>query len=191
MDSANQSDIRPKATSWRGHALAVCGALVLTACAGVNPLAKKSAPLVVPRCAQDDSVCQSVRRPDSDTLRPRARPAQGDTLRVTGNTASEFDQASAADTATAGDTSATVDRPLGTTIASLGDVAEQGFWLKTPLVTRRFEGRVRWEKNGKSVNVTLIPKGGEKSGGSQISLSAMRLLDIPLTALPKLVVYVR
>ena len=78
---------------------------------------------------------------------------------------------------------------LGTTIASLGDVAEPGFWLKTPLVKTAGKGRVEYPANGKSAQVDLIPIPGEAGAGSRISLSAMRLLGADLTDLPELVVY--
>ncbi len=79
---------------------------------------------------------------------------------------------------------------LGTTIASLGDPAEPGFWLKTPLVTEPRQGRVVYAVSGRSVQVQLLPSGGPAGGGSQVSLAAMRLLDAPLTGLPELEVYV-
>lgn len=78
---------------------------------------------------------------------------------------------------------------LGTTIASLGDVAEPGFWLKTPLVKTAGKGRVEYPATGKSAQVDLIPIPGEAGAGSRISLSAMRLLGADLTDLPELVVY--
>ncbi|WP_339856784.1 hypothetical protein [Roseovarius nubinhibens] len=78
---------------------------------------------------------------------------------------------------------------LGTTIASLGDVAESGFWLKTPLAKTAGKGRVEYPATGKSAQVDLIPIPGEAGAGSRISLSAMRLLGADLTDLPELVVY--
>ena len=71
---------------------------------------------------------------------------------------------------------------LGTTIAALGSPAQVGFWLKTPLVKKERTGRVVVLETGKSAKVTLIPLTGEGSG-SQLSLSAMRLLELPLTGL--------
>jgi hypothetical protein len=78
---------------------------------------------------------------------------------------------------------------LCTTIASLGNPAEQGFWIKTPLVQGATKGRIEYPATGKSVEVDLIPLGGPATGGSQVSLAAMRLLGAPLTALPELVVF--
>ena len=81
------------------------------------------------------------------------------------------------------------DGRIGTTIASLGDPAEAGFWVKTSLVSAPTKGRVVYVSSGRSVQVDLIPLDGPAGGGSQISLAAMRLLDAPLTGLPELVVY--
>ncbi|NRB03241.1 MAG: hypothetical protein HRU30_08250 [Rhodobacteraceae bacterium] len=65
---------------------------------------------------------------------------------------------------------------LGTTVVSLGNPAEPGLWLKTPLVSREQPGRVT--KGGGSVNVTLIPIEGAATAGSRMSLAAMQALGI-------------
>ncbi|ETX14504.1 hypothetical protein OCH239_02775 [Roseivivax halodurans JCM 10272] len=78
---------------------------------------------------------------------------------------------------------------LGTTVASLGDPASQGFWLETPLVDAETEGRVVYPETGESASVTLRPIPGEPGAGSRISLAAMRLIEAPLTDLPTLEVY--
>ena len=75
------------------------------------------------------------------------------------------------------------EQGLGVTIATLGPPAEPGIWIKTPLVSDIAMGRAEYGANGKTVNLELRPSGGEAGSGSQISLAAMRLLDIPLTAL--------
>lgn len=77
---------------------------------------------------------------------------------------------------------------LGTTVASLGSPTEPGFWLKTPLVTSQTAGRVTNTANGKSSAVTLIPIDGPATGGSRLSLPAMRLIEAPLTELVDLTV---
>jgi len=77
---------------------------------------------------------------------------------------------------------------LGETVAALGDPIEPGFWLKTPLVTAEQPGILE-RAGGATVQVTLLPLGGPATGGSQISLSAMRALDIGLTELITLKVY--
>lgn len=71
--------------------------------------------------------------------------------------------------------------PLGATVASLGNPAEAGLWLKTPLARVQQMGVVTF--NGKRVNVTLIPIEGEASAGSRMSLHAFQALGAPLTDL--------
>lgn len=103
------------------------------------------------------------------------------------------------DTTTAEDRAAAVEAPvepagetaLGTTNVSLGPPAEPGIWLKTGLVSELVEGRVENPATGKSVSLELRPSGGEASAGSQMSLAAMRLLDLPLTALADVAVFAK
>ena len=104
-------------------------------------------------------------------------------------TAEEFDTTSEEDRAAAVEAPAAPGAvALGTTIASLGSPTVPGIWLETGLVTELAQGRVETAE-GASVAVELRPSGGAASAGSQISLAAMRLLDVPLTALPELTVY--
>ncbi|WP_406720962.1 MULTISPECIES: hypothetical protein [Thioclava] len=100
------------------------------------------------------------------------------------HTAQSLDQASAGERAAAMATS-TGGTKLGTTVASLGDPTQAGFWLKTSLVKTQTKGRVTLS-NGKSVQVMLLPA---EDGASQLSLSALRMLDVSLTDLPTLTVY--
>lgn len=74
-------------------------------------------------------------------------------------------------------------KSLGTTVASLGSPTEPGFWLKTPLVKTETTGRVTNKANGKSSAVTLIPIDGPATGGSRMSLPAMRLIGASVTDL--------
>lgn len=76
--------------------------------------------------------------------------------------------------------------PLGRTVASLGDAAEPGLWLKTPLVTQEGPGRVTYPATGKSAVVMLIPIEGPLTAGSRLSLQAMQALGAPLTDLPEI-----
>ena len=78
---------------------------------------------------------------------------------------------------------------LGTTNVALGPPADPGIWLKTGLVSTLQEGRVVYPTNGNAVTLELRPSGGDSSAGSQMSLAAMRLLNIPLTALADVEVY--
>ena len=108
----------------------------------------------------------------------------------TANTAAEFDTTTAEDRAAAlavpepaGETS------LGTTLATLGDPSDPGIWLLTPLVSELVMGRVEVPGTGKTAVMELRPSGGEPGSGSEISLPAMRLLEIPLTAIQELAVF--
>lgn len=83
---------------------------------------------------------------------------------------------------------ASAERRLGTTVASLGDPSQPGFWVKTPLVKSETDGRVVNPANGKSAKVRLIPMGGA-GGGSQVSLPALQLIGVSLTDLPTLELY--
>ncbi len=73
---------------------------------------------------------------------------------------------------------------LGVTIASLGNAAEPGGWLKTPLVQQPGEGQVSYQ--GRSVTAQLIPIAGPATAGSRASLQLMQQLGAPLTGLPEL-----
>ena len=75
---------------------------------------------------------------------------------------------------------------LGVTVAALGDPAQPGLWLKTPLVRAERAGRVRY--GGRAVAVTLIPLDAAPGAGSQMSLQAMRELGAPLTELVEVAV---
>lgn len=98
------------------------------------------------------------------------------------------------DTTTAEDRAEALEAPepagetrLGSSIASLGNPADPGIWLETPLVETLKPGRIAWQ--GNSVNVELRPSGGAAGSGSEISLAAMRLLTAPLTDLPEIEVF--
>jgi len=106
----------------------------------------------------------------SAQIRPQIRPEALDT-------------APRADTPVA-DSEVTVGT-LGRTVASLGNAAEPGLWLKTPLVSREQTGQVFYPDTGKTVAVTLIPIDGPKTAGSRMSLAAMQAIGAPLTGLPE------
>jgi hypothetical protein len=168
-------------------ALAACDVRLLRGRPDTPPPIQSAAP-----CDPAAGPCPEVLAPDADTLRPRHRP--GTAMTAGGPGFVEGRQADALDTSSAGEKAAALatgdaaaERELGRTVATLGDVAQQGFWLKTPLVATETEGRVVWADNGNAVKVTLMPRPG--SGGSQISLAAMRALGVPLTALAELIVF--
>lgn len=129
--------------------------------------------------------------PGADTIRPVARPnGQGQAPDQNAATVEEFDTTTDAErTAAQSDNANSAEVEIGRTIASLGNPAEPGFWLETPLVTQAKQGRVVNPANGNSVAVDLIAAGGPVTGGSRISLAAMRLLGLELTGLPELIVY--
>ena len=145
-------------------------------------------------CDPTKTDCPDIQTPDANTIRPKHRADMPQTVEglVEGRSVAALDKTTNTEKQAAlkvTDTGA--ERNLGKTIASLGDVSQQGFWLKTALVKTQSEGRVVWADNGNSVNLTLIPKEGEASSGSQISLAAMRALGIPLTALADLIVFAK
>lgn len=76
-----------------------------------------------------------------------------------------------------------------TTIAGLGDPSTPGRWLQTPLVETEFTGRVVVPKTGSQAYITLVPAPGPASGGSRLSLDAMRALLLPFDELVELEVY--
>lgn len=118
----------------------------------------------------------------------RTGVAEGTLQRPAGSRSVSQLDASAAEKAAATRPTATGGR-LGTTIASLGDATEGGFWIKTPLVQARAKGRIVDPATGRSVNVDLIPLPGPASGGSQVSLPALTTLGADLTDLPEVEVY--
>jgi hypothetical protein len=77
---------------------------------------------------------------------------------------------------------------LGRTVASLGNPSDPGFWAETPLVSAARPGRLTDPASGRSVRVELRPSGGAPGSGTRVSLPALRVLEVPLTALPELTV---
>ncbi|MGP6085555.1 hypothetical protein [Antarctobacter jejuensis] len=155
----------------------ICATLALSAC-GQTPLFKQ-------RPAQDAT-------PPAGTVRPQARPEGASAPKPAANarTAEQFDTTTAEERKKAAAPVQTGgEKALGETVASLGDPAKPGFWLETPLVSTAQTGRVLYLATGKTVQVDLIPIDGPKDGGSRLSLAAMRLIDAPLTGLPKVQVF--
>lgn len=116
------------------------------------------------------------------TSAPAPRPAARATAR-------QLDTTTAEQKAAAAKAPEVAESRLGSTVASLGDPTEGGFWIKTPLVKARGIGRLVNPANGKSAKVDLIPLDGPAGGGSQVSLPALQLLGVSLTDLPTLEVY--
>jgi hypothetical protein len=106
---------------------------------------------------------------------------------ATARTEEQFDTTTVAERAAASaPVVAAAERDLGTTIVSLGNPAQPGFWLETTLVSAPAKGRVLNPATGESVQVDLIPI---SDGGSRMSLPAMRLLGVPLTDLAEVQVF--
>lgn len=121
-----------------------------------------------------------------ETLDPTPPPPPPPSAR----TVEQFDTTSAEDRAAAvAPVQTSGEQSLGTTNVSLGSAADPGIWLKTALVTELQMGRAVYSANGNSVNLELRPSGGEAGSASQMSLAAMRLLEIPLTALADVEVF--
>ncbi|MCO6382384.1 hypothetical protein [Oceanicola sp. 502str15] len=104
-------------------------------------------------------------------------------------TAAQFDTTTDEEKQAAAAAPVAAERELGTTIASLGDPTDPGFWAETPYVTSAQSGRLVYPGNGNSVQVELRPSGGPEGSGTRVSLPAFQVLGAPLTGLPELVVY--
>jgi hypothetical protein len=153
--------------------------LALTAACAVPPLA----PVVPPPATPAASTPPPVPTVPLDPTPPPPPPPEARTVE-------EFDTTTAEDRAEALATPpAAAEVALGTTIVSLGPPADPGIWIETPLVDSLVMGRVDYAPAGTSVALELRPSGGPPGSGSQISLAAMRLLEVPLTALAEVTVY--
>ena len=159
------------------HILPIAVLFTLSACGGQfsNPLGGSQ---TTPAGAGGDSV---------PAAKPVARPTETGVVGGVGRTAASLDKTTAAEKSAATTVPASGGAVLGTTVATLGDPTEQGFWLRTPLVKAETRGSVK-TTGGAVVQVKLIPIEGEASAGSRISLAAMRALNLSLTDLATLTV---
>jgi hypothetical protein len=125
------------------------------------------------------------------TAAPAPAPQTSTRPPLTGapRTVDDFDRASTEERQAAVAPPAAASGSIGSTVASLGDPARPGFWMETPLVSSPTRGSVLYRPNGRRLNLDLIPIDGPASGGSRLSLSAMRMLDAPLTGLPRVDVF--
>lgn len=131
-----------------------------------------------------------VRVPDEQALRPVARPGQpAASLGQAGRSADALDTTTPEERAQAQSTANSGSARLGETLASLGSPTEQGFWLRTGLVTTVTQGRVERADGTGAVRVELRPSGNAPGAGSQLSLAAFRALEAPLTELLSLHVF--
>jgi hypothetical protein len=143
-------------------------------------------PFSSPMPGEPDVIVQPA---EQATLRPLPRPGtRGGPLGAVGQPADALDRTTPQERSQArGDS--TGGLALGRTLASLGSPSEQGFWLRTGLVTRVQGGRVDLADGGGSIRVELRPSGTAPEAGSQLSLAAFRALDVPLTQLVPLRVF--
>ena len=130
------------------------------------------------------------RSPEPVTTSGPVQPAPDGPLSITeplggAKSAAALDQTTAAEKAAAMAAPAQgAGRDLGPVVVALGGPAEQGFWLRSGLVSASAKGRVVTAA-GKSVNVDLQPG----SGAALLSLAAYRALGLGLTDLPEVRVY--
>jgi len=174
------------------HILLLLPVVLLAACDTGGFLRGKSKPAEIAVCDPSRATCPDVLTPDDSTIRPKYRGGEAPPLAegfVTGQEVEALDRTSEAEIAEAKEIDTAGEVNLGRTVAALGDVAEAGLWLKTPLVLAEQDGRIVWADSGASINVRLMPSAGETGSGSQISLAAMRALGVPLTALAELIVF--
>jgi hypothetical protein len=148
----------------------------------ITPLVLLSACALVPEPATGPGAAEPVTE-TLDSTPPPPPPVEA-------RTAEEFDTTTAEDRAAAlAQPAAATEAALGTTVVSLGPPTDPGIWIETPLVSAIQMGRVDYGPAGTSIAIELRPSGGAAGSGSQISLAAMRLLEIPLTALAEVTVY--
>ncbi|ABL70347.1 hypothetical protein [Paracoccus denitrificans] len=156
------------------------GALMLLALAACTPADKTPQTAPGATTASDQRAASAA---GTALVTAAARPSPA------ARTAAEFDTTTREQRVAAAAPPTTGERRLGTTIASLGDPSQPGFWIKTPLAKSETDGRIVNPANGKSAKVRLIPLDGPASGGSQVSLPALQLIGVSLTDLPTIEVY--
>ena len=139
-------------------------------------------------CARDRGPSDADLAPLPGQIRPMPRPGAAALPGAGAVTAEQFDTTTAEEraAAAAGGPSGAL---LGRTVATLGNPADPGFWLETPLVDAPRQGRAVAVSSGRSVQLELRPTGGAAGSGSRISLPALRLLDVGLTGLHELDVF--
>jgi hypothetical protein len=140
-------------------------------------------------CARDGGRSNAGLAPAEGQIRPMPRPGGGALPGAGAVTVEQFDTTTAQERAAAASGSVSGEARVGRTVATLGNPADPGFWLETPLVRSARAGRVVAVTTGKSVQVELRPIAGDPGAGSRISLPALRLLEVGLTGLHELDVF--
>ncbi len=125
--------------------------------------------------------------PAEGQIRPMPRPGATALPAAGAATVDQFDTSTEAERAAA--LKASGGASVGRTVATLGNPADPGFWLETPLVDRIRAGRVVSVATGKGVQLELRPIEAEPGAGSRISLPALRLLGVGLAGLHELDVF--
>lgn len=138
-----------------------------------------------------DGVSDADLAPPPGMVRPKPRPGTNAAPDAGATTAEAFDTTTDEERAAATTQEPAAEEKLGRTVATLGNPANPGFWLETPLVETVRQGRVVAVKSGASVKVELRPIDAPVGAGSRISLAALRLLEVGLTGLHELDVYAR
>lgn len=164
------------------RALLLIPALGLAACTGMQTASTARPGAATTETAAPTATPAEVQAAAAITQAPKPRPAARASAAQLDTTTTEQKAAAAAPAEKA-------ETKLGSTVASLGDPTEPGFWIKTPLVKTKSIGRIVNPANGKSAKVDLIPMDGPASAGSQVSLPALQLLGVSLTDLPRLDVF--
>ncbi|WP_159965526.1 hypothetical protein [Profundibacterium mesophilum] len=161
--------------------LALPAIVLLAAC---QPAMNGARTAATPRADMPPAAPQAPPAPaPAQVVKAPAPPASARTAAALDTTTPEQKAAAARKPA------ADAERLLGETVASLGDATRPGLWIRTPLADAAGSGRVEDAASGKSAMVELIPLDGPDTAGSEISLAALRVLEIGLTDLPTLKVY--
>lgn len=161
----------------KGSEMRVCIAVVaclgIVGCAeieqafGAKPQVQDTAPVVQPA---------QVETPKIQEITNTGAPTRAEALDVV--TVEEKEQATV---------QVATRKSLGVTIVSLGNPAQTGLWMRSSLVQEPTKGRVVLLSTGEGVIVDLLPLQGD--GGEQLSLSALRTLNAPLTSLSEVEVF--
>lgn len=133
----------------------------------------------------------TVQTPTKSDIRPKLRPDAPDQAVAAPLRADTASNVTENEIAQATKPIVRPEQDKGLTIASLGLLDKDGFWLSTPLVKSKVKGRVVVEKTGASVNVILLPNGAAAGSGSQLSIAAMQVLAVPITDLVEMRVFIR
>ena len=133
------------------------------------------------------SLCGCALLDKPAAIPPRASVAAPVTPQVTplARSAAALDTSSDAQRSAALQAAPGAGQDLGRVTVTLGNPTEQGFWLRSALVTAPAKGRVTTDQ-GASISLDLLPG----TAGAQLSLAAFRTLGLPLTGLPSVTVFI-